>query len=219
MATPFDTSSASAVGRLHEGWACYHTELLTFDLDGVGEAGIIGSAVGAPFAVLVAEQLFVSGCRLLISVTSAGRITGSGPTPYFVLIDRALRDEGMSYHYLPPAKFAEAPDARLLARVEEGLSSLPGIAVYRAPPGRRTRPIEKPIARSDQRVSRARSRWKWKQLLYTPSRPQGANRSSASHVTNTMAQAEGDFEKGVADGAMATPAIVAGTARVWSSLQ
>lgn len=47
----------SGPGRVHEGWACYHTELPTFDLDGVGEAGIVGCAVGAPFAVLVAEQL------------------------------------------------------------------------------------------------------------------------------------------------------------------
>jgi hypothetical protein len=49
-------------GRIHEGWACYHTELLAFDLEDVGEVGIVGCAVGAPFAVLVAEQLFASGC-------------------------------------------------------------------------------------------------------------------------------------------------------------
>src|SRR5215472_2232642 len=64
---------------VHEGWACYHTELLAFDLDGVGEVGIVGCAVGAPFAVLVAEQLFASGCRLLISVTSADQTTPIGP--------------------------------------------------------------------------------------------------------------------------------------------
>ena len=29
-----------------------------------------------------------------------------GPSPYFVLIERALRDEGTSYHYLPPAEFS-----------------------------------------------------------------------------------------------------------------
>jgi hypothetical protein len=55
------------------GWACYHTQLDTFALAGQ-TVGVIGCAVGAPFAVLVAEQLFASGCRLLISVTSAGQI-------------------------------------------------------------------------------------------------------------------------------------------------
>jgi len=46
----------TSAGRRHEGWACYHTDLLTFDLDGVGEVGIIGCAVGASFAVLLAEH-------------------------------------------------------------------------------------------------------------------------------------------------------------------
>src|SRR5579872_3029593 len=108
-------------GRIHEGWACYHTELLAFDLDGTGEVGIVGCAVGAPFAVLVAEQLFASGCRLLISVTSAGQITPIGPTPYFVLIDRALRDEGTSYHYAAPTEYSNA-DPRLIAMAADALN-------------------------------------------------------------------------------------------------
>ena len=96
--------------RLSEGWACYHTDLYRFEH--AGEAfGIIGCAVGAPFAVLLAEQLFASGCRFLVSMTSAGQIVPQGPPPYFILIDRALRDEGTSYHYLPPSDFAEAEDA------------------------------------------------------------------------------------------------------------
>ena len=33
-------------GQVHRGWACYHTELLTFNLDELGEIGIIGCAVG-----------------------------------------------------------------------------------------------------------------------------------------------------------------------------
>ncbi len=55
-------------------WACYHTTLYNFTRDGL-EYGIIGGAVGASFAVLVAEELFSSGCQLLISITSAGQIT------------------------------------------------------------------------------------------------------------------------------------------------
>ncbi len=88
-------------------WACYHTELFTFQL-GRERFGIVGCAVGASFAVLIAEQLFASGCRLLISITSSGQIAPGGPTPYFVLIDKALRDEGTSHHYLPPSLFADS---------------------------------------------------------------------------------------------------------------
>ena len=76
-------------------WPCYHTDLYQFYLAGE-PAGIIGCAVGAPFAVLVAEELFACGCRILISVTSAGQIVPAGNPPYFVVIDRALRDEGTS---------------------------------------------------------------------------------------------------------------------------
>lgn len=84
----------TGAGRPHEGWACYHTELIAFELEGVGEVGIVGCAVGAPFAVLVAEQLFASGCRLLVSVTSAGQINPIGPTPYFVLIEPGAARRG-----------------------------------------------------------------------------------------------------------------------------
>ena len=48
------------------------------------------------------------GSRLLISVMSAERLRAVRLSPYFVLIERALRDEGTSYHYLPPACFSEA---------------------------------------------------------------------------------------------------------------
>src|SRR5215471_3141404 len=62
-----------AAGRAHldPAWACYHTELYRLTEKGL-KLGVVGCAVGAPFAVLVAEQLFASGCRLLISMTSAG---------------------------------------------------------------------------------------------------------------------------------------------------
>src|SRR6266849_7196711 len=97
-----------------EGWPCYHTRLDTFMLAGQ-TVGIIGCAVGAPFAVLISEELFASGCRLLLSLTSAGEITPAGrPTPYFVIIDRALRASWTSYHYAPPSEYSEA-DARLVA--------------------------------------------------------------------------------------------------------
>ena len=45
-----------AAGRasLHPGWACYHTELYAFEHEG-HDYGIVGCAVGAAFAVLIAE--------------------------------------------------------------------------------------------------------------------------------------------------------------------
>jgi hypothetical protein len=43
-------------------WACYHTQLFITELDGE-PLGLIGCVVGAAFAVLVAEELFASGCE------------------------------------------------------------------------------------------------------------------------------------------------------------
>ena len=59
--------------NLHESWVCYHTDLYVFDDNGL-TIGVVGCAVGAAFAVLIAEELFASGCQLLISVTSSGQL-------------------------------------------------------------------------------------------------------------------------------------------------
>ena len=65
--------AASGAGHRHPGWACYHTQMWTTDVRGI-EIGVVGMAVGAPFAVLVAEQLAASGAELIIGITSAGQI-------------------------------------------------------------------------------------------------------------------------------------------------
>jgi hypothetical protein len=110
---------ATGRARRTKGWACYHSEMDSFEHGG-REYGIVGCAVGAPYAVLLAEQMFTSGCRLLISITSSGQIRALRPPPYFILIERALRDEGTSCHYLPPSDYAEAAPA--LATIAEALS-------------------------------------------------------------------------------------------------
>ncbi|PJG52508.1 uridine phosphorylase [Bradyrhizobium forestalis] len=209
----------TGAGRVHEGWACYHTELLAFDLDGIGEVGIVGCAVGAPFAVLVAEQLFVSGCRLLVSVTSAGQITSIGPTPYFVLIDRALRDEGTSFHYLPGSTFAEAPDVSLLDRIEREGRSLPE-KLHRGS----TWTTDAPYRETEAAIARARDLGTLAvemeaAALYAFSAASGHSIACFAHVTNSMAQTEGDFDKGEADGAKATLAVIAAAARGWRSCE
>jgi len=96
----------SGAGIRDPHWACYHTGLYNFYIEG-NVIGVLGCAVGASFAVLVAEELFASGCRFLISITSAGQILPVRKPPYFILIKRALRDEGTSYHYLPPEPYVQ----------------------------------------------------------------------------------------------------------------
>ena len=111
----------AGLANRHPGWACYHTDLYVFREDG-HEYGIVGCVVGASYAVLVAEELFASGCRFLVSMTSSGQILPVQAPPYFIVIDRALRDEGTSYHYLPPSEYSEAA-AHLTQMAREALTS------------------------------------------------------------------------------------------------
>ena len=184
--------------RSFEAWPCYHTALDTFALGG-RTVGIVGCAVGAPFAVLIAEQLFASGCRLLLSVTSAGQIAPAGATPYFVVIDRALRDEGTSYHYAAPGDFAEA-DPRLVAMARNALDrrNLPVIVGS-------TWTTDAPYRETAEAIDAARRRGVLAvemeaAALYAFARAASASVLCLAHVTNTMGQAGEDFEKGEADG-------------------
>jgi uridine phosphorylase len=209
----------TGAARPHSGWACYHTELVGLDLDGLGEIGVVGCAVGASFAVLVAEQLFASGCRLLISVTSAGQIIEVGPPPYFVLIERALRDEGTSYHYLPPSTFANGPDSEILERVSTRLRQADTIVVHRGA----TWTTDAPFRETEAAIAAAREQGVLAvemeaAALYAFAEARGKAVICFAHVTNSMGQSEGDFEKGEADGVIASLRVVAATARAWSAV-
>lgn len=73
----------------------------TVDLNGI-EIGVVGMAVGALFAVLVAEQLAASGAGLVMSITSAGQISAVDKLPCFVLIDDRLRQRlSGAFDHLP----------------------------------------------------------------------------------------------------------------------
>jgi len=189
-----------AAGRAepHPHWPGYHTTLYETNLNGE-PIGILGRAVGASFAVLVAEQLFAAGCELLISITSAGQIVSRGEPPYFVLIDEALRDEGTSYHYRPPSKYASLNPA-LKKRLEDGFSAVPvpvhvGRAWTTGAPYRETRTaIDAARAEGILAVEMEAA------ALYAFAEAREKSVVCFAHVTNQMAVEEGDFEKGQADG-------------------
>lgn len=193
------------------GWACYHTQMDVTERAGL-TVGLVGLAVGAPFAVLVAEQLFASGCQLLISVTSAGQITPIGPTPYFVLIDRALRDEGTSHHYLPAAIFAEA-DPALAGAAFAAVTHLP-VSVHRGTAWT----TDAPYRETEQAIAAARAHGALAvemeaAALYAFAAARGRKVLCFAHVTNQMAQIEGDFGKGETDGAPQSLDVIAAAAR------
>ena len=184
--------------RPFDGWPCYHTQLDVFELAG-RNAGIVGCAVGAPFAVLIAEEMFASGCQFLISLTSAGQIVPAGPTPYFVIIDRALRDEGTSYHYAAPTEYGEA-DPQLVRIAADALKNK-GLQAIVGP----TWTTDAPFRETDEAIKAAKRRGilaveMEAAALYAFATANERRVLCLAHVTNTMGQMHQDFEKGEADG-------------------
>ncbi len=196
-----------------EGWACYHSDMFRFTHVG-REYGIVGCAVGASYAVLLAEQMFVSGCRLLVSITSSGQIRRLREPPYFILIERALRDEGTSYHYLPANQdYAEA-DPALVAAVALALaqSSTPvecGSSWTTDAPYRET-----PEAIEAARTEGILAVEMEAAALYTFAKARSKPVLCFANVTNQMGQL-GDFEKGEANGATVAIALVHAVADCW----
>jgi uridine phosphorylase len=194
-------------------WACYHTELWEWQEEGC-RIGIVGFAVGGSFSVLVAEQLFVSGCELLISVASAGQIADLGVPPYHILIERALRDEGTSYHYLPAADYAVI-DSDVLALVEQALRGAP-CAVHRGA----TWTTDAPYRETAEAITRRRAQGilaveMEAAALYAFGEACRRPVLCLAHVTNQLGCVDGDFEKGDGNGAHSSLALIAAIARRW----
>ena len=212
-----DYLCATGQARPHPHWACYHTTLFTWEQDGI-EIGIIGRAVGASFAVLVAEELFASGCQLLISITSAGQLFEVAQPPYIVLIERALRDEGTSYHYLPPSDYSTLnPNIREHLLVEWDQASQPlftGDAWTTDAPFRETQAMiawgrEQGLLAIEMEAA----------ALYALAEARGYAVVCFAHITNQMAQQEGDFEKGMANGSLTALSVIQQTARALNVLR
>jgi len=205
--------TATGVARKDETWPGYHTDLYRFERNGE-EFGIVGCAVGASFAVLVAEQLFAAGCEFLVSVTSSGRIVPKDDPPYFVLIERALRDEGTSHHYRSAGRYAHL-DPDLRASVERACESVPR-PVYTGA----TWTTDAPFRETETAIERARSEGilaveMEAAALYAFATVRERSVVCFAHVTNQMGQTEEDFEKGDADGSRDALEVVDAAAAAW----
>ncbi len=185
--------------RRDPSWACYHTDLYVVR-EGDSAYGLIGGAVGASFAVLVAEELFASGCEYLLSITSAGQIAPLRAPPYFILIDRALRDEGTSYHYLPPARYTEVPP-NLVDAAQRALAGV-DVEVVRGSTWTTDAPFRETAATiADRQAEGILAVEMEAAALYAFAVARGRPVLCFAHVTNQMGRTDGDFEKGEANGA------------------
>ena len=158
--------------------------------------------MGSSYAVLVAEQLFVSGCTLLLSVTSAGIINHQSKKR-FALITTAVRDEGTSYHYLPAGIKAVLNEKLLLLLSAERANSdspfFTGASWTTDAPYRETPSAIAAMKRENITCVEMEAA-----ALYALSAVKHYNIICFAHLTNSMAQIEGDFEKGEEFGSLDT---------------
>lgn len=67
-----------------------------------------GFGGGSPMTVELAEEFAAMGAKCMILMTWGGLLQPDLNPGDIIVIDRAIRDEGTSYHYLPPSKYVEA---------------------------------------------------------------------------------------------------------------
>lgn len=95
----------------HFGWKYPSRHIRAFQCDlyllnrTAGRVGVLGNfGMGAPAVVALAEQMIAWGTKRLVILSLAGGLQPNLEPGSIVLGDGAMRDEGTSYHYLPPAE-------------------------------------------------------------------------------------------------------------------
>ena len=70
-----------------------------------GRVAVLGGfGIGAPAITSIADEMMAWGVHHLVIFSLAGGLQSDLAPGSIVIADRAIRDEGTSYHYLPPAK-------------------------------------------------------------------------------------------------------------------
>lgn len=180
-----------------------------------GSRPCTGSPSGSsawPWEPPFAEQLSASGAELILSITSAGQIRSLGDPPYFVLITKALRDEGTSHHYQSPSDWsllASALEERLVPALRD-LSEpvLPGISWTTDAPYRETQNAVDAAETDGINCVEMEAA-----ALYAYGAARQRDIVCFAHITNSMAVNGNDFEKGAANGALSALEITEAAAR------
>jgi uridine phosphorylase len=88
-----------------------------------GRVGVVGRfGIGAPAAAVVLEELIALGAREVVTVGVAGSLRPDLLVGDVVVGEVAIRDEGVSHHYLHPEEPALA-DPWLVDRIESALAA------------------------------------------------------------------------------------------------
>lgn len=86
------------------------TPVVETEVDGRPVA-VLQPGVGAPLSAIFMEDLIALGVRRFVAVGGAGALLPELVLGHAVVVDSAVRDEGTSFHYLPPAAVVDADPA------------------------------------------------------------------------------------------------------------
>lgn len=91
----------------------YYGKLYTFD-DTDHTIGVLGDfGIGAPTTAMLMDELVADGVETFLSIGFAGCLDDSIDVGEFVVCEKAVRDEGVSHHYVESEKYAYPSDAVL----------------------------------------------------------------------------------------------------------
>lgn len=86
-----------------------------------GRVGVLSNfGIGAPVTASLTEELIAWGAKRFVLLSWGGALQTSLNVGDIVIPERAIRDEGVSHHYLPAEKFIHA-DAALTAQLKKNL--------------------------------------------------------------------------------------------------
>ncbi|HET6953573.1 MAG TPA: nucleoside phosphorylase [Acidimicrobiales bacterium] len=172
-------------GRRHTAFLDLHT------FDGTdGTVGVTGGfGIGAPAAANIVESLAAIGVTRFVSMGTAGALLPDLDAGDVVVCDRAIRDEGVSHHYLPGDRWA-APDAELTARLcgtlaDAGLAPRTGGAWTIDAPFRETVAEARHYAEDGAAVVEMEAA-----AVFTVARFRGVQAASAFAVSDSLADGE-----------------------------
>ncbi len=74
--------------------------------------------VGAPLSAGLLEEVIALGCKKFIACGGCGVLISDIAVGNLIVVSSAVRDEGVSYHYLPPAREIVANESAVNALVE-----------------------------------------------------------------------------------------------------
>lgn len=120
----FDHVSRHHEVRRHSGYFSHHLAYLEETGGRVAIAGRFG--IGAPAAAAMLEELIAFGVKAFVSIGTAGALVPGLRPGDVVLCSGALRDEGVSYHYMEASEPA-IPDPALTEALGKALDAA-GIA-------------------------------------------------------------------------------------------